>query len=114
MQLARALMVTVGLFTMAACGSGSLADDCKKACDSPCPGTTVSDVTACKADCDATQKILDRTGCADEAKAVSDCSGGTSCTQSNADCSSQASKYLACYLAYCQAHPDDTAACSAN
>ena len=104
------------LATSSACGSRSLTELCKDACDEAdvkgCPPE--EGVTRCKEDCDSGAKKLERL--AEKADCGTQLDRLTTCLDDNFDrsicadrspCESEGSALVSCVLDYCRTHTSD-------
>ena len=102
--------------TAGACGSRSLTELCKDACDEAdakgCPPE--EGVTRCKENCDTVAKRLERL--ADKANCTTQLDDLRTCTEDNFDrsicadtspCSSEANALATCVVGYCRTHTTD-------
>ena len=110
MQFARALMVTLGMLSLAACSGDSFADKCKDGCETVCDGQTAptaAEISECKTSCDKAAELNSKAGCEDEADKLASC-GGDECSETSGDeCNDEGQAYVSCIFAYCLAHADD-------
>ena len=108
LQGIRVVFFALATTALAACGDSGLLENCISGCESSCGA--VSNVDACKQQCEDLAAEVTRYGCIDEADAVSDCLASDSCEVPQEDperCREQRDAYNACFDSFCAAHADD-------